>query len=82
MGGASSMIATIKNNKRRRKVAFEKLEKYLNNKHNPLYFNKKATRKQLLKIRERMQKENRIQNVLTIMVISIVSATMLYLCFF
>ena len=82
MGGAASMIATLKNNKRKRKVVFEKFEKYLNTKHKPLHFTKKATRKQLLRIRKKMRRENRIQNALTFIVISMVSAAMLYLYFF
>ncbi|SED18677.1 hypothetical protein SAMN04489761_4553 [Tenacibaculum sp. MAR_2009_124] len=82
MGGISSMITTLKNNKRERKVVFEKLEKYLNNKNKPLYFNKKATRKQVLRIREKLQRQNRIQNILTIAIISFVSIVLLYLYFF
>jgi len=57
----SAMIISLKNNKRSRKSAIEKLEKhgFLGYKiSNPLRFTKQATPKQLEQIRNRIRKEN------------------------
>ncbi|SNR14367.1 Probable transmembrane protein of unknown function [Tenacibaculum jejuense] len=61
-GATSAMIASIKNNKRPRKSAIEKLKKhgyYDNDNPDQLSFNKTATEEQLEKIRQEAKKENR-----------------------
>ncbi|WP_442267684.1 hypothetical protein ACSIGC_08450 [Tenacibaculum sp. ZS6-P6] len=62
MGSTSAMITSIKNNKRPRKSAIEKLKKHSHFGKDDSYelsFNKTATEKQLEQIRLEAKKENR-----------------------
>ncbi len=75
-GTVSAMITTLKNNKRDRKSTFDTLKDH-NRKtknYNKLVFNKEASKEQLQKIRNSIQKENRkklLINGIGILVIAI-----------
>lgn len=56
-GSVGAMLASIKNNKRKRPSVFEKLENYSES-NDKLYFDKTATKEELKKIREKFEKEN------------------------
>jgi len=61
-GSIAAMVASMKNNKRTRKSAIEKLkENGSYTTHTELHFDKKATKHQLKTIRERIKKENQIR---------------------
>ena len=79
-GAVSAMKNTLKNNKRERKSAFDKLKKHPSeHPEGELHFEKTATQAQLQKIREDVKRENRkamIRNV------SIILAIMLILIYF
>ncbi len=59
-GAVSSMITSIKNNKRNRKNTFEKLERFQKENNDQLHFNNTATKKELQEIRTQLKKENLI----------------------
>lgn len=59
-GAVSSMITSIKNNKRNRKNTFEKLERFQKDNNDQLHFNNTATKKELQEIRTQLKKENLI----------------------
>lgn len=59
-GAVSSMITSIKNNKRNRKNTFEKLERFQKEDNDQLHFNNTATKKELQEIRTQLKKENLI----------------------
>ena len=59
-GAVSSMITSIKNNKRNRKNTFEKLERFQKENNDQLHFNNAATKKELQEIRTQLKKENLI----------------------
>ncbi|CAL2088345.1 conserved hypothetical protein [Tenacibaculum sp. 190524A05c] len=75
-GSVSAMITTLKNNKRDRKSTFDTLKDH-NKKtknHDKLVFDKEASKEQLQKIRNSIQKENRkklLINGIGILVIAI-----------
>ena len=58
-GSASAMIASMKNNKRNRSSTFKKMKEFEEVKYSELHFKNKATPKQLRKIREVIQFENK-----------------------
>ncbi len=75
-GATSAMIASIKNNKRSRKSAIEKLKKhgyYDNDTPDQLSFNKTATEEQLEKIRLEAKKENRRKLLMYLIPIGVIS---------
>ncbi|QXP72795.1 hypothetical protein RRF68_07490 [Tenacibaculum sp. HL-MS23] len=59
-GAVSSMITSIKNNKRNRKNTFEKLERFQKENNDQLHFNNTATKKELQEIKTQLKKENLI----------------------
>lgn len=77
-GAVSAMIASLKNNKRKKVSAFEKLERFQKENSDKLYFEKSASKKELDLIKNRIQKENRTRTIkngivaLTIFIILIV----------
>ena len=62
-GVVSAMVTSLKNNKRSRPSAFEKLEKngIEYSSKTELHFDKNATKHQLKKIREKIKKENHVR---------------------
>ena len=72
-GSVSAMITTIKNNRRSRVSAFEKMERYSDVKYKEGTIDKKASPQLLREIRENIQRENRRNTrILVISMISIV----------
>ncbi|MGB1042439.1 MAG: hypothetical protein ACPGU6_03525 [Tenacibaculum sp.] len=59
-GSVAGMILSLKNNKRKRVSAFEKLERYQKENSDQLHFKNKASAKQLKEIKLKLKKENRI----------------------
>lgn len=55
----SGMITSLKNNKRKRVSAFEKIENFKEGKNIQVRFDKKATPHQLKKIKDNLQQENK-----------------------
>ena len=58
-GAASSMITSLKNNKRVKSTTFKKMKEFKKVKYSDVHFNKKATPQQLKKIREKLKLENK-----------------------
>ncbi|MDY0780911.1 hypothetical protein [Tenacibaculum sp. IB213877] len=77
-GAVSAMITSLKNNKRPRKSVFDKLEKNTGALSGKLYFDKKATQKQLSEIKQRLQKENRIRITRNIIIFLIFISICIY----
>lgn len=70
-GGASYMITSLKNNKRNRKSAFEKLENYQKDDNDSLHFTKNVTESELEEIKFRVRKEKRsslIKNIVFLII--------------
>lgn len=59
-GSVSAMITSLKNNKRKRVSAFEKLERFQKENNDTLHFKKSASKKQLEEIRIKTKRENQI----------------------
>lgn len=59
-GSVSAMITSLKNNKRKRVSAFEKLERFQKENNDTLHFKKSASKKQLEEIRIKTKRENKI----------------------
>ena len=58
-GSVAAMLATLKNNKRERTSTFELMKDGNSRKKTLLHFKNKASKRDLAKIQERLQKENR-----------------------
>ncbi len=69
-GSVAGMIASLKNNKRSRVSTFKKLKGYENISYKKGKIEKKATPKQLKEIREKLQKENKRNLIITVTVFS------------
>ena len=70
-GAVSSMVTSIKNNKRNRKSTFEKLESYQKDDNDSLHFTKNVTESELEEIKFRVRKEKRsslIKNILFLII--------------
>lgn len=70
-GAVSSMITSIKNNKRNRKSTFEKLESYQKDDNDSLHFTKNVTESELEEIKFRVRKEKRsslIKNIVFLII--------------
>ena len=81
VGGAiSAMKNTLKNNKRERKSAFDKLKKHPGeHPEGKLHFDNTATQTQLQKIREEVQRENRKVMIRNITIVVIIMFVLIYL---
>jgi hypothetical protein len=77
-GAVSSMITSIKNNKRNRKSTFNKLESYQKNNNDTLHFTNSVTENELKEIKLRIKKEDRISLIKNI-VLLIFAFLILYL---
>jgi Tfp pilus assembly protein PilN len=76
-GSVSAMLASLKNNKRERKSTFEMMKKNNTGKVNSdkLNFKHKASKKEILAIRDKIRKENRkrfIMQCLTICITALI----------
>jgi len=60
-GSVSAMITSLKNNKRKRVSAFEKLERFQKENDDKLYFKKSASKKELVQLKKQVLKENKNQ---------------------
>ncbi|CAM1342619.1 hypothetical protein [Tenacibaculum aestuarii] len=60
-GSVSAMITSLKNNKRKRVSAFEKLERLQKENNDTLHFKKSASKKELTQLKKRVLKENKSQ---------------------
>ena len=69
-GAVSAMMTSLKNNKRARISTFKKLKNYEDVKYKKGPIKKKATPEQLREIREKLQKENKRDLLITILVIA------------
>ncbi|WBX71603.1 MULTISPECIES: hypothetical protein [Tenacibaculum] len=70
-GAVSSMVTSIKNNKRNRKSTFEKLESYQKDDNDSLHFTKNVTESELEEIKFRVRKEKRsslIKNIVFLII--------------
>jgi len=77
-GAAGAMITSMKNNKRERVSAFKKLESYEGVNHK-LYFEKKASKEMILKLRKKMQKQQQKSFLIKAIVLSIVLVMIIYI---
>ena len=59
MSFTAHMIASLKHNKRERVSAFKKMKDFKEGKNIEVYFDKKVTKYQLKKIRDKIQQENK-----------------------
>lgn len=70
-GSVSAMIASLKANKRNRVSTFEKIKNFKKSTKSELFFPKKATQKELKKVREKIQQQNNIRfykNIIAIII--------------
>lgn len=65
-GSVSAMVPSLKNNKRSRRSTFDKLKAYEKVTVTKVKFENTATPEQLKEIRERLQKENRKNRIITL----------------
>jgi hypothetical protein len=81
VGGAiSAMKNTLKNNKRERKSAFDKLKQHPGeHPEGELHFENTATQAQLQKIREKVQRENRMVMIRNVSIIVVIMLVLIYL---
>lgn len=74
-GAVAAMITSLKNNKRARVSAFDKMNGFENDSNIELHFEKKASQKQLHEIKEKIQSENK-----QILIKKIVFFILFFLC--
>lgn len=77
-GFTAHMIASLKNNKRSRTGAFNKLKKIKKSKLSKLHFPKKATPEELKRIRKKIQRENNIIFYRKVSIIMILILVIIY----
>ena len=77
-GSVSSMIASLKNNKRKRKSAFEKLEKYQKESSDALHFENTATSEDLEKIRTDILKYKKRKFIINATLFVVVAVLLYY----
>lgn len=78
-GAVSAMVTSLKNNKRKRPSAYEKMEKYNGNYDTKLHFDKKATTEELETIRKKLQNQHKKE--LLIKIIGLVILTFVIIFF-
>ena len=77
-GAVSAMITSLKNNKRDRVSAFDKMKKNKVKSKLKLHFDKKATPDQLKQIREKVRKENRKRATKNALLFLVILAIFIY----
>jgi len=81
-GAVSAMATSLKNNKRERVSVFKRLKGYENVKFKKGKIDKKATHQQLKEIRERLQKENKKELIITLTIVSGLFFILFYFMFY
>ncbi|WP_435414489.1 hypothetical protein [Polaribacter aestuariivivens] len=77
-GSVSAMIASLKANKRTRVSTFEKIKDFKKSNKNKLHFKNKATPEEIVKLREKLQKENNILFLRKVLIIVILLVAIFY----
>lgn len=79
-GSVSAMISSLKNNKRERKSAFEKMKNHASSsiQSDSLVFKNKASKEDLAKIRRKIRLENRKGLLLNSVGLTIIAALIVY----
>ncbi|MDP2542357.1 hypothetical protein CSC81_10715 [Tenacibaculum discolor] len=80
-GAVSAMITSLKNNKRKRVSAFDKLERFQKENSDKLYFDRCANKKELDKIRLQTLKKNKTQYIKNNIGILIIFFILIYIAF-
>ncbi|MDE0534734.1 hypothetical protein [Tenacibaculum sp. L6] len=78
-GSVSAMITSLKNNKRKRVSAFEKLERFQKENNDTLHFKKSASKKQLEEIRIKTKRENQIVWIKNLVFLVVIFSILFYL---
>ncbi|WP_299011055.1 hypothetical protein [uncultured Tenacibaculum sp.] len=78
-GSVSAMITSLKNNKRKRVSAFEKLERFQKENDDTLHFKKSASKKQLEEIRIKTKRENQIVWIKNLVFLVVIFSILFYL---
>lgn len=78
MSSISGMITSLKNNKRTRVSAFDKIKNFKEGKNIKVSFNSKATPQQLRRIKEKLQNENKKKFRKNIIILSIALIIIIY----
>ncbi|RSC95700.1 hypothetical protein [Tenacibaculum singaporense] len=80
-GAVLGMIVSLKNNKRKKVSAFEKLERFQKENRDKLYFNKSASKKELERIRLQTLRKNRTRFINNSIALFIIFSILLYIAF-
>ncbi|REH56702.1 hypothetical protein C7448_101745 [Tenacibaculum gallaicum] len=80
-GAVSAMITSLKNNKRKRVSAFDKLERFQKENSDKLYFNKSTNKKELEKIRLQTIRGNTNRFIKNSIAFLIIFSLLLYIAF-
>ncbi|MFC4267402.1 hypothetical protein [Polaribacter marinivivus] len=78
MSFTAHMIASLKHNKRERVSAFKKMKDFKEGKNIEVYFDKKVTKYQLKKIRDKIQQENKYRLRKNIIIFTIAMLILIY----
>ena len=78
MSFTAHMIASLKHNKRERVSAFKKMKDFKEEKNIEVYFDKKVSKYQLKKIRDKIQQENKYRLRKNIIIFTIAMLILIY----
>lgn len=78
-GAVSGMITSLKNNKRNRVSTFDKIKNNNSKSKIKVHFDKQITSEELLKIKEKLQKENKVRSIKNGLLLFLVIAVMIYI---
>lgn len=78
MSFTAHMIASLKHNKRERVSAFKKMKDFKEGKNIEVYFDKKVSKYQLKKIRDKIQQENKYRLRKYIIIFTIAMLILIY----
>ena len=78
MSFTAHMIASLKHNKRERVSAFKKMKDFKEGKNIEVYFDKKVSKYQLKKIRDKIQQENKYRIRKNIIIFTIAMLIFIY----
>ena len=77
-GSVAAMISSLKTNKRDRLSTFDKIKHLKKGKHTAVYFENKATSKELEKLRAKIQHEKSFQSLKKISILLVIIALLVY----
>ena len=80
-GSVSAMITSLKNNKRKRVSAFDKLERFQKENDDKLYFKKSASKKELIQLKKQVLKENKNQLIKNSILFFLIFIILIYIVF-